>query len=84
MSKPIYLDLGDEVEDTRIRQIGDTAMKGNKIVGFVVDAEGNDQYAKADRYIAKLQARYSGIRIMGKGLGPVEATVWVKVGPPLS
>lgn len=83
LSKPIYKDLGDEKEDARIRQIGEAVMNlpsNDRTVGFITDAEEG----KADRYIAKLQERYPGVRVVARGNGPVEKTVWVKVGPPVN
>lgn len=74
-----YKDLGDHDEDERIRQIGEKTMREKLIVGFVTD----DEEGKADRYIRKLQERFPGIRVIDRGCGPVDATVWVKVGPPL-
>lgn len=73
-----YTDLADEHEDERIRQIGEQAMR--KIVAFITDSDAG----KADRYISKLKERFPGIRVVGRGDGPVDKTVWVKVGPPVN
>jgi hypothetical protein len=75
-----YKDLGDHEEDERIREIGEKTMSEKLTVGFVTD----DEEGKADRYIRKLQERFPGIRVIDRGSGPVAATVWVKVGPPLN
>jgi len=73
-----FKDVADYPEDERIRQIGEKAMREKLTVGFVTDAESG----KADRYIRKLKERFPGIRVIDRGTGPVDDTVWVKVGPP--
>ncbi len=73
-----YHDIADEPEDDRIAKIGDMAMNLRKVVGFIMD----DEPGKPERYISKLQERFPGIVVIARGKGPVESTVWVKVGPP--
>lgn len=75
-----YKDLGDFDEDERIRQIGEKAMKEKLVVGFVTE----DEPGKAERYIQKLQERFPGIRVVDRGSGPIQGTVWVKVAPPVN
>ena len=75
-----YKDLGDFEEDERISAIGEKAMREKLTVGFVTDSEPG----KAERYISKLLERFPGIRIIGRGDGPVKDTVLVKVGPPVN
>lgn len=79
MSIP-FKDIADEPEDERVRQIGEKTMREKLVVGFVTDAEEG----KAERYIAKLQKRFPGIRLISQGPGPVPETVLVKMGPPLT
>lgn len=74
-----YRDIAGLDEDERIRQIGEKTMGEGQTVAFVTD----DEAGKADRYIAKLQERFPGIRVVNRGPGPVPGTVWVKVCPPL-
>lgn len=69
-----FADLADLPEDDRIDIIAQAARDG-AIVGFVVE---DDQ--KADRYVQKLRER-GRTRIIGRGPGPVENTVLVRVGP---
>lgn len=71
-----YMDIADSPEDTRIRLIGEKTMSEKMVVGFVTD----DEAGKADRYITKLLERFPGIRVIGRGNGPAEGMVWVKVG----
>lgn len=73
-----YADIADYEEDERIGMIGHQVMDHKKTVAFIVD----DIKGKAERYIAKLQERFPGIQIIGRGQGPVPETVYVKVGPP--
>ena len=73
-----FADIADEDEDQRIRIIGHRAMVHKERVAFVTDSDEG----KADRYIAKLKQQFPGIRILERGDGPVENTVYVKVGPP--
>lgn len=77
MAKPGYADLGPLSEGKRIETIGDAAMRLRKTVGFIVDDS-----EKADRYIAKLKAKFPGIVILGRFDGPGKGVVTVKVGPP--
>jgi len=70
--------IPDYDEDKRIEMIGHRAMDHKERVGIVTDSEEG----KADRYIKKLQERFPGIRILERGNGPVEDSVFVKVGPP--
>jgi hypothetical protein len=69
-----YADLADLPEDERIRVIGEYAMAGNQ-VGVPVDEEGSDGYAKADRYVKKLLARFPLLEFVRKGKGPVANVV---------
>ncbi len=71
-----FKDLGDLEENQRIDIIGKTAMEG-KIIGFVVEADGE----KADRYISKLLAKFPGLKVYERFGGPVPDTETVKVGP---
>lgn len=68
-----YADLYELPEDERVRVIAEAAALGN-IVGFVVEDD-----AKADRYVAKLNAY--PVRIVDRMPGPVKNTVMVRVGP---
>lgn len=74
MSKPRYVDLGDEQEDARIEAIGRSAMQGGSIA-FITD----DEPGKADRYVAKLKAKFPQIIEVGRFNGPAPQTVTVKV-----
>jgi len=78
MKKSTYTDLADLEEDKRIERIGDAVITG-KIVAFVVDAEGANGQAKADRYLAKLKKMFPAIRVVKRFDGPVIDTVTVKV-----
>lgn len=78
MNKPVYADIADLEEDRRIDLIGHTVMEHRKTVAFVTDADAG----KADRYVTKLQAKFPGIVVIDRFLGPVANTVSVKVGPP--
>jgi|GEM_PF-3298266 len=72
-----YVDMGDLDEDSRIDTIGHYVTQYRKTVAFVTDADPG----KADRYIAKLKAKFPGIKIVDFINGPVAGTVTVKVGP---
>jgi hypothetical protein len=81
----LYADIADFDEDARIEMIGNSVMGGGKssadkpiVSAFIVEDD-----AKADRYIKKLQRKFPGIRVIGRGAGPVPETVTVKVGAPL-
>jgi hypothetical protein len=71
---PMFADLGDLPEDTRIGIMGQAAQDGKRIA-FVVEDD-----AKADRYIEKLLARYR-VRVLLRGLGPIRNSVTVSIGP---
>lgn len=73
-----FVDIADWDEDKRIDIIGHRAMDHLEKVAFVTD----DDKGKAERYIRKLEERFPGIRVIERGNGPVEGTVYVKVGPP--
>ena len=73
-----FADIADHDEDKRIEIIGHRVMAHFEQVAFITD----DDEGKADRYIAKLQERFPGIRVIERGKGPVKGTVYVKVGPP--
>lgn len=77
---PPYKDIAYKSEDDRIREIGEKTMREKKVVGFITDNE----VGKAERYIAKLQERFPGIRVIYQGSGPVAETVLVKAAPPLN
>jgi len=74
-----FADLADLPEDQRIESIGAIAMRG-ATVGFVVDVEGADGFAKADRYITKLLAKYPSLKVLAKVKGPTKEMITVKVG----
>lgn len=74
MSPAKYADLADFPEDDRIVAIGKVA-EGGKVVAFIVENE-----AKADRYIRKVLLDFN-VKVLERGRGPVEGTVYVKVGP---
>lgn len=71
-----FADLAHLPEDKRIEIIGSGAEDGG-IIGFVVETD-----TKADRYLRKLLARYR-VRLIGRGRGPVEGSVLVRIGPAL-
>ena len=73
---PPFSDLYKLKEDDRIDLIGHCAMHKLMTVGFVLEDD-----AKAERYIAKLKAKFPQIVIHEKG--PLKGLVMVKVGPPL-
>jgi hypothetical protein len=79
MSALGYADLGDLDEDSRIEIIGRAVMEQRKTVAVVTDAD----LGKADRYIAKLKAKFPEIVVVARFKGPVKDTVTIKVGPPL-
>lgn len=81
--KTPFVDLHQLSEATRISLIGHRAIDHNETVGFIVDSEGADGQAKADRYIKALQDAFPTIRVVHRGPGPTLHTVLVKVGPPL-
>ena len=72
--KPFYADLADLPEDERIAVIGKQAEGGAK-VSFIVEDD-----AKADRYLSKLLTQFKVV-VTERGAGPVQGTVYVKVGP---
>lgn len=77
MKTPQYADLKGVPEDVRIDLIGKGTLAGRLVTGFLVEDE-----AKADRYIAKLKARFPSIVVVGKFHGR-NSNVWcVKVRPP--
>ncbi len=78
MKRIPYADLHNLDEDGRIEVIGKMAMEKRQIVAFFTDADPG----KADRYIAKLKAKFPGIRIVDFFAGPVANVVTIKVGPP--
>ncbi|MGC2234290.1 MAG: hypothetical protein WBA09_22505 [Candidatus Acidiferrum sp.] len=77
---PAFVDIADEDEDRRIEMIGHQVMAHKRVVSFITD----DEKDKAERYIRKLEEKFPGIRVIERGRGPVDKTVWVKVGPPLN
>ena len=70
---PPYLDLHAIEEDKRIDLIGHRVVVHKDRVGFFVDDD-----AKADRYVAKLKAKFPSISVVERGPGP-GGTVFVKV-----
>ena len=83
------LDLHRLNENDRIKLIGESVMNAPASSGDkpIMNAFFVDDDVKADRYIAKLQKRFPGIRVidrqttaLGSGSKPV---VLVRVGPPL-
>lgn len=77
-----YRDIADEDEDERIRLIGEMTMtiRRGETIGFITQ----DQDGKLERYIEKLQKRFPGIRVIGRGRGPVEGVAWAKVSAPVN
>lgn len=73
-----FKDIADDPEDRRITQIGEAMMDlpAGRMVAFITDA---DPPEKADRYIAKLLARFPDIRVVDKVDGPVTGTVTVRL-----
>jgi hypothetical protein len=69
-----YADLASLSEDERIDAIGHHVLDHQHTVGFIVE-----DYAKADRYIEKMQEKFPTIMVLYRGPGPVEGTVVVKV-----
>ena len=76
MPQPQYRDVADLPEDVRIDLIGKTAMRGKR-VAFVTDSD----LGKADRYVAKLLAKFPALEILSRGDGPVKDVVYVTVAP---
>ena len=78
-----YVDLHTLEEDERIKIIGETAYceKHGKYpsIAFFVDEEGLDGFAKCDRYIFKLTAKYPELVVMMREKGPTPGVVSVKV-----
>ena len=74
MSLPTFKDLSDLEEDKRIQMIGDAASSG-MVVGFITD----DTPGKADRYVAKLKAKFPKIAVVRRFNGPARGTVTVKI-----
>jgi len=68
-----YADIANLQEDQRIALIGEQAMKGQR-VGFVVEDD-----EKADRYVAKLMARFSVEEVRREADTPVAGVVMVIV-----
>jgi hypothetical protein len=73
-----YIDLHSIDEDKRIDTIGHAVMVHRSIADVITDAEPG----KAERYIAKLKAKFPGIQILERFDGPTPGAVTVKVGPP--
>jgi len=76
-NQTLYVDIANMEEDSRIDTIGQTVMKHRKTVAFMTDSDPG----KAERYIAKLKAKFPGIRIVDFFNGPVPGAVTVKVAP---
>ena len=82
----VYIDAAGLEEDSRIELIGKTVMSSHskttdapmKPIGFVVE---NDE--KADRYIAKLKAKFPQIRVLKRTPAPGN-TVLVSLAGPLN
>lgn len=73
--KPAFADLYKLPEDERIDLIGHYIMHEQKVAAFVVETD-----EKADRYIAKLTAKFPGIVIDSRF--PLAGQVAVKVRSP--
>lgn len=72
--KPVFVDIADHAEDCRIRTIGETCVANpGKKIGFVTD----DEPGKADRYIAKLQEFFPGVKTE-KCPSPVPRTILIR------
>lgn len=74
-----YTDLADLPEDDRITVIGEYVMRTRETAGVPVD----DEPGKPGRYIAKLEARFPGVRCVIKP-GMVAKTVTIIVRPPVT
>jgi len=72
---PPFFDLASLPEDERIEIIGNQVMGGELTVGIYVD----DEPGKADRYIEKIQARFPGIEVIGRGAGMVKGTILIRL-----
>lgn len=75
---PQYIDMNYDEEDERIEAIGKATMQMKKICSFITD----DEVGKIERYLKKLKEKFSGIRLISQGKGPIKGTVWAKLGPP--
>lgn len=71
-----YADLGDMKEDERIELIGHRVADHHEQVAFIVEDD-----AKADRYIAKVTARFPGVAVKSRGRGPTADTIAVVLIP---
>ena len=79
-----YIDLHVIEEDKRIEIIGNTAYSkkpGGQYpsIAFVVDLEGSDGFAKAERYLNKLLSKFPELEVQMKEKGPTPGAVSVKV-----
>lgn len=83
IKKPKYMDLADLPENKRIQAIGEIANSG-KVVTFIVDTEGKDGNAKADRYMKKIKSRFPNVIELGRFPGPVDDVITIKIGLPES
>jgi len=76
-----FSDMAAFSEDTRIMAIGRAARSG-KSVGCIVETDDVDGCnGKADRYIAKIKARFPEL-IVSKERNLTPSTVFIKVSPP--
>lgn len=73
-----YQDLTSELEDDRIKRIGEAVMNLHQKAGVFVD----DTPGKADRYIKKLEERFPGIRLTYRGPGTA-GSILLKFEPPV-
>lgn len=74
-----YFDLHKLPEDERIIGMGETVMRTRKTAAVVTDDRPKD---KAERYKAKLRARFPGLVIGPTMPGPVKGSVWFRIAPP--
>lgn len=71
-----YADLADMDEDDRIELIGHRVSDHHEQCAFIVEDD-----AKADRYIAKVTARFPGVTVKSRGRGPTPGTIAVILIP---
>ena len=77
--KPVFADLADLDEDTRIKAVGKMAMKNpGKIVGMITD----DEPDKPERYIRKLKKWFKDIVVIDNTKGPAAGMVTIRVRAP--
>ena len=69
-----FVDLHNLSEDARIEMIGHRAVDHKERVAFVVEDD-----EKADRYVAKLKAKFPSVSVVERFAGPVPGVITVKV-----